>query len=76
MLAKYPDLDGEKKRGYLVRAISAGLESEVIELGKKKGDHNSKGRRQELFFNFGPKGGVSPKLRGFYQIFLKLFAQK
>jgi len=38
VLAKYPDLDGEKKRGYLVRAISAGLESEVIELGKKKGN--------------------------------------
>ena len=49
MLAKYPDLDGEKKRVYLRRAISAGLESEVLELGKKKGDHYSK-RRHHFFF--------------------------
>jgi len=38
VLAKYPDLDGEKKRVYLRRAISAGLESEVLELGKNKGN--------------------------------------
>ena len=58
MLAKYPDLDGEKKRGYLVRAISAGLESEVIELGKKKGDHNSKGIISgKLSDHFSPKRG-------------------
>ena len=41
VLAKYPGLDGEKKRAYLRRAISSGLESEVLELGLKKGVHNS-----------------------------------
>ena len=57
VLAKYPDLDGEKKRVYLRRAISAGLESEVLELGKNKGDHNSTGRHQEFFFQFRSKRG-------------------
>ena len=50
VLAKYPDLDGEKKRVYLRRAISAGLESEVLELGKNKGYYDSKGKH--LLFVF------------------------